>query len=237
METIEKAGFAFCDDILNDRQIHELLSSLRLDEHSGTRTRRGSVYAARNLLQLPEIRQLVQTPEMQGLVEPFLGKNAFAVRGILFDKNSDANWKVVWHQDISIAVKEKIETAGFAPWSQKADVPHVQPPAEILERMLTVRLHLDDCHADNGPLKVLSGSHRHGKLDAPEIARWRQRVAETICEVPRGGALLMKPLLLHASAPAVTPGHRRVIHLDFAAQELPNGLQWYDQCFLYLSGD
>jgi ectoine hydroxylase-related dioxygenase (phytanoyl-CoA dioxygenase family) len=184
-------------------------------------------------LQLPEIRQLVQTPEMRQLVEQFLGKNAFAVRGILFDKNSDANWKVVWHQDISIAIKEKIETAGFDPWTQKADVPHLQPPAEILERMLTVRMHLDECHANNGPLKVLLGSHRHGKLGAQEIAQWRQHVTETICEVPRGGALLVKPLLLHASAPAATPEHRRVIHLDFAVQNLPNGLQWHDRCFLY----
>jgi len=233
LKSIEKTGFAIHRDILNEHQLQDLLASLQLEEHSGTRARHGSIYAARNLLQLPQIRQLVQTPEIRQLVEPLLGKNAFAVRGILFDKNSDANWKVMWHQDISIAVQEKIDTAGFGPWSQKAGVTHVQPPAEVLERMLTVRLHLDDCHADNGPLKVLLGSHRHGKLDASAIAQWRQQVDETICEVPRGGALLMKPLLLHASAPAATPQHRRVIHLDFAAQDLPNGLQWHERCLLY----
>jgi len=234
-ETIEKDGFAIHENILNRQQTDSLLASLQLDAHIGTRTRQGTIYAARNLLQISEVQRLVQSPEVRALVEPFLDKAAFAVRGILFDKNNAANWKVIWHQDISIAIKEKFETPGYGPWTQKAGVPHVQPPAEVLERMLTVRLHLDDCHANNGPLKVLSGSHLEGKLHAAAIVQWRDRANETICTVPRGGALLMKPLLLHASSPAVVPEHRRVIHLDFAAHPLANGLQWYERCYLYPS--
>ena len=72
------------------------------------------------------------------------------VRGIYFDKRVDANWKVAWHQDLSIAVKAKAKIEGYGPWSVKAGITHVQPPVSVLEQMLTVRLHLDDTDETNG---------------------------------------------------------------------------------------
>ena len=96
----------------------------------------------------------------------------------------------------------------------------------ILAQMLTVRLHLDVCGAGNGPLQVMPGSHKSGRLNAKEIADWRDRCRAVACIVPRGGALLMRPLLLHASSPAAEPSHRRVVHLEFAAESLPAGLEW-----------
>lgn len=104
---------------------------------------------------------------------------------------------------------------------------HVQPPARVLERMLTVRLHLDDCDETNGPLLVLPGSHRGGRLAASEIQRQRTLTPSVACPVPGGGALLMRPLLLHASSASQSPRHRRVIHLEYAAEPLPAGLQWH----------
>jgi hypothetical protein len=98
------------------------------------------------------------------LVEPVLGDRFFAVRGILFDKIPDANWKVPWHQDVTIAVEERVEVEGFGPWSIKADVLHVQPPAEVLEHMVSVRLPLDNCDEENGALRVIHGSHLHGRI-------------------------------------------------------------------------
>jgi ectoine hydroxylase-related dioxygenase (phytanoyl-CoA dioxygenase family) len=92
--------------------------------------------------------------------------------------------------------------------------------------MVTVRLHLDDCGADNGPLRVIPGSHAQGILMGDEIAHWRKNITGVACEVPRGGVLLMRPLILHASSSAKVPGHRRVIHLEYAAGELPGGLEW-----------
>jgi ectoine hydroxylase-related dioxygenase (phytanoyl-CoA dioxygenase family) len=148
------------------------------------------------------------------------------VRGILFDKLPEANWKVPWHQDLSIAVRGRVDVAGFGPWSVKAGVPHVQPPLPLLENMLALRLHLDDCDAANGPLRVIPRSHTGGRLSPTAIRAWRSQQAAVACLVPRGGALLMRPLLLHASSPALRPGHRRVIHLEFAAEGLPGGLQW-----------
>jgi ectoine hydroxylase-related dioxygenase (phytanoyl-CoA dioxygenase family) len=103
----------------------------------------------------------------------------------------------------------------------------VQPPAAVLERMLTVRVHLDPCGVENGPVRVLPGSHTHGRLGTEEIARWREGGAPVPCTCGRGGALVMRPLLLHASSPATLPAHRRVVHLEFAADDLPHGLDWH----------
>jgi ectoine hydroxylase-related dioxygenase (phytanoyl-CoA dioxygenase family) len=125
------------------------------------------------------------------LVEPFLGGAAFPVRGILFDKIPGANWKVPWHQDLTIAVSQRIETDGFGPWSVKADVLHVQSPVHILENMLTLRLHLDDCGESNGPLKVLPGSHRSGRLSEQSIEEARRSQSPIVCTTPAGGVLLM----------------------------------------------
>ncbi len=164
---------------------------------------------------------------VRALLEPVLGPAARPVRGILFDKTAAANWKVPWHQNLSVAVRARVETSGYVPWSVKAGVPHVQPPAAVLAGMLTVRLHLDDCFADNGPLRVLPGSHAAGVLDAADIVRWRAATAEVSAEVGRGGAVVMRPLLLHASSPAAVPGRRRVVHLEFAAGPLPGGVEWF----------
>jgi ectoine hydroxylase-related dioxygenase (phytanoyl-CoA dioxygenase family) len=161
-------------------------------------------------------------------VERILGREAFCVRALLFDKTPEANWKVAWHQDLSIAVRHRVDVPGFGPWSVKAGVPHVQPPVDVLERMLTIRLHLDDCDEANGPLKVLPGSHAAGVLSPHALDGWRRRIAPVACVVPAGGAMLMRPLLVHASSSANSPSHRRVIHLEFAAVELPGGLQWHE---------
>jgi ectoine hydroxylase-related dioxygenase (phytanoyl-CoA dioxygenase family) len=157
-----------------------------------------------------------------------LGKACFAVRGILFNKTPDSNWKVVWHQDRTIAVRERKDTARFGPWSVKAGVPHVQPPASVMARMLAVRLHLDESHASNGPLRVIPGSHSVGCLSPSEITTWKEQPSVT-CTVPKGGAILMRPLLVHASSVCSSPEPRRVIHLEFAAEDLPDGLEWFER--------
>ena len=181
----------------------------------------------RNLLELvPSIRTLAQSPEIRSLVTPILGERAHVVRGIFFDKQPTANWKVPWHQDLTIAVKNRLEIPDFHPWSVKAGIPHVRPPVAILEQMLTVRIHLDRTDESNGALKVIPGSHLQGRLTAPEIDRWKQSPAIS-CNCQAGGILLMRPLLLHASSIAISPNHRRVIHLEYASQPLPSGLEWY----------
>ncbi|HET7232546.1 MAG TPA: phytanoyl-CoA dioxygenase family protein [Longimicrobium sp.] len=221
-------GFALIPGVIPQDGVDLLLAALDAPAEGEGVRRRESVYAIRNLLEaVPAVRELARSPAIRALVEPVLGAGAFAVRGILFDKTPDANWKVTWHQDLTIALREKIDVPGFGPWSEKAGVVHVQPPADVLERMVTVRLSLDPCAPGNGPLNVIAGSHRHGRLSAADVRRWRaEREAVAAC-LGACGVLLMRPLALHASSPSTSPAHRRVVRLEFAAGQLPGGLEWH----------
>jgi len=190
---------------------------------------KSKIGGVRNLLRShARVSQFARSAKLLSVLQPFAGAAVFPVRAIFFDKNPEANWRVPWHQDLAIAVAGRNETPGFTGWSIKDDALHVHPPREILEGMLTLRLHLDDCDASNGALKVISGSHRHGKLGPDHIAQWTAGNKAVVCELSRGDALLMRPLLLHASSPAEKPRHRRVLHIEYAAHELPNGLKWLD---------
>jgi ectoine hydroxylase-related dioxygenase (phytanoyl-CoA dioxygenase family) len=222
-EIVESAGYAMVSDVLGVDHVSGLIETLGGDV--GTSIGRGG---RRNLLDEPVVRQLANSAEIRNLVEPILGEKAFVVRGILFDKTEGANWKVPWHQDVTIAIKDRVDIDGFGPWSIKQGVQHVQPPAYVLQKMLSVRIHLDDCPAANGALRVIPGSHMEGKLDESIIAdKVHEREAVT-CEISAGGALVMRPLLLHSSSASTTPQHRRVVHLDYANVLLPDGLNWFE---------
>lgn len=143
------------------------------------------------------------------------GPDMVLCRSILFDKTAESNWKVGWHQDVTLACEARFEREGWTNWTVKEGVPHVQPPVAVLEQMLTLRLHLDPCGADNGPLRVLFGSHRFGRLSAEEIQRLVGSQAAVDCLCEAGEILAMRPLLVHSSGSALRPGRRRVIHLEF----------------------
>ena len=206
--------------------------SIPLEELRGVLTTLLSLGAerggVRGALTEPLLRSVATGP-LRDLVVPYLGAAAFAVRALVFDKTPLANWKVAWHQDVTIPVTEYRECPGWGPWSRKAGTWHVRPPAEVLEGMLTVRLHLDDCGATNGPVRVIPGSHLAGRLSDAQIETVRRDGVPCDCLVPFGGALLMRPLLLHASAPATAPAHRRVFHVEYAATELPDGFVWAER--------
>jgi ectoine hydroxylase-related dioxygenase (phytanoyl-CoA dioxygenase family) len=157
-----------------------------------------------------------------------LGREARVVRGIFFNKTVEANWKVAWHQDLTIAVREQIDVEDYGPWSVKASIVHVQPPIAILENMLTIRVHLDDTDELNGALHVIPGSHKSGRLLAEEIQDWKEKRNSVTCRIERGGAMIMRPLLLHSSSAAIDQRHRRVLHLEYCSAKLPNVLKWYE---------
>lgn len=226
----EREGFLVVPDLLAvvdcDALAEELTVLLQRQKQSSSRSRGG----LRNVLCASARAKAAATSEkFLTLVSGLLGGRAFPVRAILFDKTAGANWGVPWHQDLAIAVAERLETAGFGPWSVKDGTVHVQPPQHILAGMITIRLHLDDCAADNGALRVLPGSHRHGELRTETISHWASNHAPVTCEIFKGGALVMRPLLLHASSPAKIPSHRRVLHVEYAATDLPNGLKWSER--------
>lgn len=227
---VETEGFAIREAILSQKSVHGLLSSLEQINEEVSVRKRGGIFAVRNLLDIStDVQQLANSAFVRNLIEPVLGPNYFPVRGILFDKIPDANWKVPWHQDVTIAVQNRIDVEGFGPWSMKADVLHVQPPAFILEHMLSLRVHLDRCGEENGALRVIPRSHLQGRIPENDISTIRQASVEHVCTVGIGGILLMRPLLLHASSPSLVPEHRRVIHIDFASVQLPSGLRWFSE--------
>ena len=220
-------GYAVVSDVIDHAGLTRLIEAIeRAGETEAVRSR-GGVYAIRNLLDVvPEVGELARSAAIRALVQPVLGPAAMAVRGIMFDKTPEANWKVAWHQDLTIAVRERIDLPGFGPWSTKAGVLHVQPPGEILERLLAVRIHLDACPADNGPLRVIPRSHARGRLSAEDIRRLCDGSPGITCTVDAGGVLLMRPLLLHASSKATGSSRRRVLHFLFGPPALPWGLEW-----------
>src|SRR5262249_2283791 len=130
--------------------------------------------------------------------------NIRPIKAILFDKTEGVNWSLVWHQDNVISVTERPantdEFRGFEAWSEKVGIPHVRPPVEILESILAARIHIDDCPADNGALKVIPGSHAHGRLSDDEINKWKSCETAVICPARKGDVLFMRPLLLHSSS-------------------------------------
>lgn len=230
-ENIVRDGYAVVEGVIPGAAADRLITAIgALDTDSAAAVqRRGSIHAVRKLLEaVPEVQQLARSPAVRALVEPVLGPDRFVVRGILFDKMPEANWKVSWHQDLTVAVHKQREAPGFGPWSEKTGIPHVQPPAKVLDGMLTVRVHLDDCGPENGPVQVIAGAHHAGRLSAEQIACWREEHEAVLCTSARGGALVMRPLILHlhASSPATVLAHRRVVDLEFAATGLPCGLEW-----------
>lgn len=227
---IDERGFAIREAIVDDTTLDLLARELEQVEIERLGSQRaGKAFGLRDLMNVvPFTRSFAHSEELMSLVEPILGRGARVVRGIYFDKHKDANWKVAWHQDLTIAVRERIEVEGFRAWSSKAGITHVQPPVSILENMLTLRLHLDDTYEANGALRVLAGTHRYGRMEPDQIQYWKQHTEAVNCEVKRGGIVAMKPLLLHSSLPAVNPVHRRVLHFEYASIELPGGLEWLE---------
>jgi len=186
-------------------------------------------YGVRNLLQqIPILKQYVNSTAVRELIEPIFGKPTLAVRSIYFDKVPQANWNVAWHQDTTIAVREKVDMPGFGPWSAKSGVVHVEPPVEILKNILTMRIHLDETDEDNGALRVLPGSHQHGRIASREIIKIVENETPVTCAAKPGDVLLMRPLLLHSSRKSRHPRHRRIIHIEFSSVTLPSPLQWHE---------
>ncbi|MBM4071030.1 MAG: phytanoyl-CoA dioxygenase family protein [Planctomycetes bacterium] len=190
------------------------------------RAQGGSLYAARNVLSLwPETATVWRRAPLLEFVRAILGEQAGLVRGLYFDKPPERTWALPWHKDLTIAVKDnRLAGRSFNKPTTKAGVPHVEAPLEVLQNMLTARIHLDDVTEENGPLRVIPGSHRFGKVMPPGD------VSPVSILVSTGDVLVMQPLLAHASnhSQPGTVRHRRILHLEFAGAPLPDGYEWHD---------
>lgn len=216
-------GYHLIKRFFNDTTVTQLISALSVFDNDINN------YGIRDLMnKVPKIRELAYSDPLLGIVRQLIGDKARPIRSVFFDKVPQANWNVAWHQDTSIAIKERHAVDGFDRWSEKQGVAHVEPPVEYLSNILTLRVHLDQANKDTGVLRVIPGTHRNGRRNSHEILDIVDKSVIVDCNADPGDVLLMSPLLFHSSRKAVTPSHRRIVHIEYSAMDLPEPLQWYE---------
>mgnify|MGYP003575512939 FL=1 len=220
-----KQGFSIINNIYSPDKVEALCSAIdNLNTSNPLFRKSKDLFAIRQFMkEAPELKPLIFTPELEQVIRSVSGDNCFLVKSIYFDKPPQSNWFVAYHQDLTISVKEKIAADGFENWTVKHQQFAVQPPLAILEDNFTIRIHLDDTTAANGALKVIPGSHLKGIYRPETLAKNGEPI---YCEVNRGGIMIMKPLLMHASDRTINEQRRRVIHLEFSRTNLPKGMVW-----------
>lgn len=222
LRSFDERGYALVPDVWSAREVLALLVSLA---DLSSRPGRAGV---RHVLHHPVVSVIANDRRLLDMAQSVLGENAFPFRATLFDKTPDANWLVSWHQDTALPLVERIETPGWGPWSVKESFHYAHAPAYALNKVLALRLHFDDSTSENGPLRVLSGTHRMGVLTDEDVARLAADLEPVECLIAKGGILAMRPLIIHATAKASSRSQipRRLLHIEYAAPGIvPQPLQ------------
>jgi ectoine hydroxylase-related dioxygenase (phytanoyl-CoA dioxygenase family) len=207
---VKDAGYSIEKNVLSEEECDSLIEAL-----SGNvpgRSRAG----ARHLMSNPEVASLANDHRLLRLVRQSLGEAAAPFRATLFEKSGKSNWLVVWHQDTALPLSSSNKSREWGPWSKKAGILYAHAPDWALARILALRIHLDASTRENGPLRVIPGSHAFGVLSDSEVFRIARRQEQVECLIPRGGMLAMRPLLIHASSKALADQQRRVLHIEYA---------------------
>jgi ectoine hydroxylase-related dioxygenase (phytanoyl-CoA dioxygenase family) len=232
MTCLKSQGYALVSGALTEEKVGRLLGEweelqqLHTQDPAVLSSDGVGAFAARNLLRIwPKVAEALSESIILRSLVIELGTNAGIVRALFFDKPPGNSWALPWHKDYMIAVKAHGTEGIFTNPGITAGVPQVKAPKELLERMLTVRVHLDDMTDDNGPLRVLPGSHEQYLMSDDDA------VGPVTINCKAGDVLLMRPLLTHASGRSKpgTAAHRRILHLECAPTvELPDGYEWHD---------
>jgi len=229
---IYSEGFTIINNVYAEKEIDKLISLIenktKNDSDNATFRKSQDLFAIRQFhKEIPEILDFIFNENLKKIIESNFGKVYFITKSIYFDKPEKSNWFVAYHQDLTISVDQKIEVENFENWTLKQNQFAVQPPKEILEDNFTIRIHIDKTTKNNGALKVINNSHSKGILRIENLNFETEK--ETICEVEKGGIMIMKPLLFHASNKTTNNERRRVIHIEFSRQQLPEGLDWSEK--------
>jgi ectoine hydroxylase-related dioxygenase (phytanoyl-CoA dioxygenase family) len=217
---IENEGFAIIPEVLRREDISVLTATL--DKSTLPRSRAG----VRHVLRDPVVANVALDSRLLSIAQDILGGSAIPFRATFFYKSPKSNWLVAWHQDTALPLRERRETECWGPWSIKEGVNYAHAPASVLCRVIALRVHVDDSTAENGPLRVLPGTHSHGVLSDEQIHSLADEVRAVECLVPQGGVLAMRPLIVHASSKSQVAAQRRVLHIEYAAAfKLENGLE------------
>lgn len=234
-EKILSDGFAVIDSVFTTDEINSIVKVVsQVDTSKPTFRKTADLFAIRQFLkEVPETKDLIFSDQLLSIISQLFGDNYFVTKSIYFDKPEHSNWFVAYHQDLTISVDQKLDLDGFGPWTVKQNQFAVQPPLDILESNFTIRIHLDDTDENNGALKVVPKSHLKG-IYRPESIDWTKET-ETVCKVRKGGIMIMRPLLLHASNRTTNDNKRRVIHIEFSNRSLPDILQWSEKESLHVT--
>jgi hypothetical protein len=170
---------------------------------------------ARHLMSIPAVRRVAEDERLLDVARRHIGPSAVPFRVTLFDKSPRTNWLIVWHQDTALPLVDRRDADGWGPWSVKASVQYAHAPATALERVIALRLSVDDSGPDNGPLRVLPGTHRRGVLTDEEVASLTAEIPPVDCCVRAGGVVVMRPMIIHSSSKATSERPRRVLHIEY----------------------
>jgi ectoine hydroxylase-related dioxygenase (phytanoyl-CoA dioxygenase family) len=205
---VEQDGYAIVPSVFTPKDVQSL--ALTLESSNLPRSRAG----VRHLLSHPAVMNVANDPRLLGIARSILGNDAFPFKATLFDKSPETNWLITWHQDTALPLREKQETPGWGPWSTKEGIAYAHAPATVLEKVVALRFHLDDSTNENGPLRIVSSTHRKGVLSDEEVEAIVGDAAPLACLVPKGGIIVMRPLIIHASSKSQSDISRRVIHIE-----------------------
>jgi ectoine hydroxylase-related dioxygenase (phytanoyl-CoA dioxygenase family) len=202
-------GYSIEQEIFSQSECDHLLEAL--SSSLGKRSRAG----ARHLMGHPAIAAIAFDQRLLDIAQHSLDGAAMPYRATLFEKSIHAKWFVVWHQDRALPLEAGFASPEWGPWSRKAGITYAHAPAWALSRIIALRIHLDPSSGDNGPLKVIPGSHRAGVMSEEEVLNYAGAGQAVECHVDRGGVLAMSPLLIHSSSKARSNKPRRVLHIEY----------------------
>jgi ectoine hydroxylase-related dioxygenase (phytanoyl-CoA dioxygenase family) len=210
LESVQEQGFAIIPEVVTQEDLAGLVEAF------GQANLARSKAGVRHAMRLAAVNLLARDSRLLGIASAILGREAFPFRATLFHKSRQSNWLVAWHQDTALPLRERREATGWGPWSVKAGVNYAHAPEGALSQLLALRVHIDDSTANNGPLRVLPGTHTLGVLTDEEIHQQSMRKSAVDCLVFRSGVLAMRPLIVHASSKSQGENPRRVLHVEYA---------------------
>jgi hypothetical protein len=163
-----------------------------------------------------ELQALLDHPAMLPLrrrVAHFLLESR-VLRIVAFKKDAGANWFVPAHQDRSIPIPSAQLPPGFSRPTRKGDGWQAEAPIEVLQAMRNIRVFIDPATEDDGPLEVMPGTHRLGRIAQSAIPTIADEIRWHALTGNAGDVVVLSPLLLHRSRRAAQPRGRRVLQLE-----------------------
>lgn len=173
------AGYLIKHDVLTPRECDRLIQAVSRGD--GSRGKAGR----RNLMSNRSFASVAMDSRLLRIAGNALGGRAVPYRATFFEKCSDSNWFVGWHQDAVLPLASRFESNEWGPWSMKGGVLFARAPAWALSRVIALRIHLDTSTAENGPLRVISGSHSLGLLSSNEVLKIARECQYVECPLGR----------------------------------------------------